>query len=123
MRPAQLLIVAPLALLAAACGDPSRTTAPITFRGAVSGTYLPGAPGSCGPGKTTVTGAYGPDHQAQVADLTLQDDGSVRLDVHGARATYSGRGAAFRPGSGWDIDASLSNGLNRDIQVHGHLPC
>lgn len=107
----------------AACGEPPATTAPITFRGAISGTYVAASPGSCGPGVTTVSGYFGPDHQNDTADLTVTDTGVIVLTGYGARGTYSGQGVAFRPGSGWDIDATITNGLTRTIKVRGHLSC
>ncbi|MHB8717566.1 MAG: hypothetical protein ACYDAC_01570 [Candidatus Dormibacteria bacterium] len=38
-------------------------------------------------------------------------------------ATFTGHGVTFRPGSGWDIDASANGAQGRTIQLKGHLPC
>jgi hypothetical protein len=106
----------------AGCGEPAVTNAPVVIRGDVNGVLHYGYPASCGTGPTTVVGAYGPNTQVDVADLTVSDEGSITFDL-GKRGKYTGNGVAFRPGSGWDIDASLRAGVNASITIKGHVSC
>lgn len=117
------LLLAVTALLAAGCGStPPATDAPLVLTGDVRGQYHSGAPSECGPGDTTVTGYIGNEPTDSSADLTVSDSGKVVLTVQDT-GSYSGKGAVFRPGVGWDLQATLHLGLNRTVRIAGHLPC
>ncbi len=123
MRRAGVLIGVTTALLTlAACGEPAETNAPIHLSGALNGVYHPGPPASCGTGTTTVLGQYGPNSTRDVGTMTVSDDGSVSFDVWKG-PSFFGRGVAFRPGHGWDIDAQLHGPASETVTATGHLPC
>jgi hypothetical protein len=109
------------ALLMAGCSEPAPTRAPITFQGAISGVYHAGPPSECGRGVTTVTGAIGSD-SSDTADLAVSDSGTVQVSSN-RFGDFSGRGVAFRPPIGWDIDAELTGRTGGKLIVRGHLPC
>lgn len=102
------------------CGDVASQRGRVVLQGAVTGIYRPGPPSSCGPGLTRVTGPFGKTDR-QLADLTVDDNNRVSLAVHG-RDTYTGTGVTFRPGEGWDIEATLRSS-DSQVAISGHLGC